>query len=53
MNWIRRKTQPSDLDTDLASMEAGGWYNQNDAEGFLRIQGLPCRVQGRVRPRGY
>ncbi len=32
-------------------MEAGGSYNQTDAEGFLRIMGLPLRVQGRVRPR--
>ena len=23
-----------------------GSYNQTDAEGFLRIQGLPSRVQG-------
>ena len=38
---------------DIASMEAGGSYNQDDAEGFLRIQGLPGRVQGHVRPRKY
>ena len=37
----------------IASMEGGGSYNQTDAEGFLRIQGLPSRVQGRVRPRKY
>jgi argininosuccinate synthase len=34
-------------------MEGGGSYNQDDAEGFLRIQGLPSRVQGRVTPRSY
>ena len=28
-------------------------YNQTDAEGFLRIMGLPGRVQGRVTPRSY
>ena len=32
-------------------MEGGGSYNQSDAEGFLRIHGLPGRVQARVRPR--
>jgi hypothetical protein len=25
-------------------MEAGGSYDQTDAEGFLRIMGLPVRV---------
>jgi len=34
-------------------MEAGGSYDQTDAEGFLRIQGLPSRVLSRVRPRKY
>ena len=34
-------------------MEGGGSYNQTDAEGFLRITGLPIRVQGRVTPRKY
>jgi argininosuccinate synthase len=34
-------------------MEAGGSYNQDDAEGFLRIMGLPSRVQGRVHPRRF
>ena len=38
---------------DVASMEAGGSYDQTDAEGFLRIQGLPSRVLGKVRPRTY
>ena len=38
-------------DAGIASMEGGGSYNQDDAEGFLRIQGLPLRVQGRIRPR--
>jgi argininosuccinate synthase len=33
-------------------MEGGGSsYDQTDAEGFLRILGLPLRVQGQVRPR--
>ena len=29
-------------------MEAGGSYNQTDAEGFLRIQGLPARDVSRA-----
>ena len=40
-------------DEGVATMEGGGSYNQDDAEGFLRIQGLPLRVQGRLRPREY
>jgi argininosuccinate synthase len=40
-------------DEGIATMEGGGSYNQTDAEGFLRIQGLPSRVQGRVTPRPY
>jgi argininosuccinate synthase len=48
------RTSPNSLyDDKIASMEAGGSYNQTDAEGFLRIMGLPSRVQGRVRPRTY
>ncbi len=51
---VRGRTSPNSLyDADVASMEAGGSYNQTDAEGFLRIQGLPSRVQGRVNPREY
>jgi argininosuccinate synthase len=48
------RTSPNSLyDAGIASMEAGGSYDQTDAEGFLRIQGLPVRVQSRVRPRKY
>lgn len=51
---VRGRTSPQSLyDAGIASMEGGGSYDQTDAEGFLRIQGLPGRVQGRVRPRGY
>ena len=51
---IQSRTSPNSLyDADVASMEAGGSYNQDDAEGFLRIMGLPGRVQGRVHPRAY
>jgi len=51
---VASRTSPRSLyDEGIASMEGGGSYNQTDAEGFLRIQGLPVRVQGRVNPRGY
>jgi argininosuccinate synthase len=52
--FVRGRTSPNSLyDAATASMEAGGSYDQTDAEGFLRIQGLPSRVLGRVRPRKY
>jgi argininosuccinate synthase len=48
------RTSPNSLyDEGIATMEGGGSYNQTDAEGFLRIMGLPGRVQGRVTPRSY
>ena len=46
-----RESSQSLYDAAIASMEAGGSYDQTDAEGFLRILGLPLRVQGRIRPR--
>ncbi len=46
-----RHSDHSLYDAAIASMEAGGSYNQDDAEGFLRILGLPLRVQGTARPR--
>jgi argininosuccinate synthase len=46
-----RESGQSLYDAAIASMEGGGSYDQTDAEGFLRILGLPLRVQGRVRPR--
>ncbi|HAN98606.1 MAG TPA: argininosuccinate synthase [Planctomycetaceae bacterium] len=48
-----RRSPLSLYDEGIATMEGGGAYNQDDAEGFLRIQGLPLRVQGRVTPRSY
>ncbi len=51
---VASRSSPNSLyDEGIATMEGGGSYNQNDAEGFLRIQGLPSRVQGRVTPRSY
>ena len=53
LNVDRRSSPNSLYDEGIATMEGGGSYNQTDAEGFLRIQGLPSRVQGRVTPRSY
>ena len=51
---VDSRTSPNSLyDAEIATMEGGGSYNQDDAEGFLRIQGLPSRVQGTVAPREY
>lgn len=51
---ISKRSSPNSLyDEAIASMEGGGSYNQDDAEGFLRIQGLPGRVQARILPRKY
>jgi argininosuccinate synthase len=46
-----RESAQSLYDAAIASMEGGGSYDQTDAEGFLRILGLPLRVQGAIRPR--
>jgi argininosuccinate synthase len=49
---VASRTSPISLyDEGIATMEGGGSYNQTDAEGFLRIQGLPYRVQGKSRRR--
>jgi argininosuccinate synthase len=49
---VAGRSSPSNLyDAGIATMEGGGSYNQTDAEGFLRIMGLPNRVQAQVRPR--
>lgn len=51
---VAGRSSPHSLyDEGIATMEGGGDYNQTDAEGFLRIQGLPGRVQAKVRPREY
>ena len=51
---ISQRSSPHSLyDDAIATMEGGGDYNQTDAEGFLRIQGLPARVQARRTPRDY
>jgi argininosuccinate synthase len=51
---VASRMSPHSLyDEGIATMEGGGSYNQTDAEGFLRIQGLPLRVQARATPRKY
>ncbi len=51
---VTDRSSPNSLyDETIATMEGGGSYNQDDAEGFLRIQGLPGRVQARINPRDY
>ncbi|MEM9353874.1 MAG: argininosuccinate synthase, partial [Planctomycetota bacterium] len=41
---IQGRTSPNSLyDAEIASMEGGGSYDQTDAEGFLRLHGLPSR----------
>lgn len=52
--FVDARFSPNSLyDEGIATMEAGGSYDQTDAEGFLRIQGLPCRVQARRSPREF
>jgi len=51
---VAKRSSPNSLyDDKIATMEGGGTYNQDDAEGFLRIQGLPGRVQAKVNPRKF
>lgn len=50
---VSRKSPHSLYDAALATMEAGGDYDQSDAEGFLRIVGLPTRVFSRAHRRSY
>lgn len=45
---IARKSPYSLYDANIATMEKGGSFNQSDSTGFLRIAGLPLRVQSEV-----
>jgi argininosuccinate synthase len=52
--FVQSRFSPNSLyDEAIATMEAGGSYNQTDAEGFLRIMGLPGRVEAKITPREY
>jgi argininosuccinate synthase len=42
---VGRESPFSLYDENIATMEKGGAYNQEDATGFLRIAGLPLKVQ--------
>jgi argininosuccinate synthase len=46
---VGRSSENSLYDEGIATMEGGGAYNQDDATGFLKIQGLPLRVQAKYR----
>lgn len=43
-----RKSPYSLYDENIATMEKGGTYNQDDATGFLKIKGLPLKVQSNI-----
>jgi len=47
-----RKAARSLYDPSIASFEAGGVYNQADAEGFIRLSALRLRIQALVAARG-
>jgi argininosuccinate synthase len=46
---VRRQSEHSLYRTDLSSFTMGDSYDQKDAEGFIRILGLPSRVRARGR----
>jgi argininosuccinate synthase len=48
---VSRKSPHSLYRTDLSSFTMGAGYDQKDAEGFIRILGLPsrCRAQAEQR----
>ncbi|HKM49310.1 MAG TPA: argininosuccinate synthase [Terriglobales bacterium] len=50
---VSRKSEYSLYRTDLSSFTMGASYDQKDAEGFIRILGLPsrCRAQTQVKAR--
>ncbi|MFW6170385.1 MAG: argininosuccinate synthase [Planctomycetota bacterium] len=51
---VESRQSPNSLyDAGIATMEGGGAYNQGDAEGFLRIEGLPCRAHAQRTPRNF
>ena len=44
-----RQSEHSLYRTDLSSFTMGAEYDQKDAEGFIRILGLPSRSRARTR----
>lgn len=53
MSVDSRQSPYSLYDENTATMEGGGTYNQTDAEGFLRIVGLPGRAHASRHQRPY
>jgi argininosuccinate synthase len=45
VNIVERKSKYSLFSDELSSFTMGDSYNQKDAEGFIRILGLPARTQ--------
>lgn len=47
---VAGRTSPYSLyREDLATFEEDGVYNQRDAEGFIRLYGLPLKVEGMLK----
>jgi len=46
---VSRKSEFSLYRTDLSSFTMGAGYDQKDAEGFIRILGLPSRSRAKTR----
>jgi argininosuccinate synthase len=46
---VSRESENSQYRTDLSSFTMGEGYDQKDAEGFIRILGLPSRSRARSR----
>jgi argininosuccinate synthase len=48
MSVVSRKSPFSLYRHDIASFDAGGGYNQQDAEGFINLLGLPAAVRAQL-----
>jgi argininosuccinate synthase len=48
---VSRKSDYSLYRTDLSSFTMGASYDQKDAEGFIRILGLPSRCRAQTQPK--
>jgi argininosuccinate synthase len=46
---VSRQSENSLYRTDLSSFTMDDSYDQKDAEGFIRILGLPSRSRARMR----
>ena len=49
VNVVSRKSDYSLYRTDLSSFTMGAGYDQKDAEGFIKILGLPSRVRAKAQ----